>query len=138
MKREYHILSSLIFLIVCAYIVEAITVTMCMIAFVWAIVSDWDNLDMVKQFIGHRNIITHSIIIPVIIMIFNPVSELMMIVPIMGLHCLMDLKIRKKQRVGYANITLTSAIRLGGKASTIWLLSNFLLSFTIFVIWCLL
>ena len=92
MKREYHIFTTMVFLVVFAYIVPKITITMCMIAFVWAIVSDWDNLDMVKQFIGHRNIITHSIIIPVIIMIFNPVSELMMIAPIMGLHCLMDVK----------------------------------------------
>ena len=135
MKKEFHIITTVIFLTALAYIFEKITVTLCLAAFIYCLVPDLDQLDGIKQFLGHRNILTHSITLWVIVAIFNPDPIFVLIPAVIGLHCLMDVKWRKKQRVGYANITLTSAIRFGGNFSTTWLIANFLISFIALIIW---
>ncbi len=120
-----------------AYLFEKVTVTLCIASFIFGIMPDIDQADGIKQFTGHRNILTHSIILWVIVAIFNPDPIFILIPAVIGLHCLMDMKWRKKQRVGYANITITNGIRLGGTISTLWLIGNFLVSFITLILWCL-
>ena len=137
MKKEYHIITTLAFLIVFAYIFEKVTVTMCMAAFIYCLVPDIDQLDGINQFIGHRNIILHSIIPWVIVGIFNPDPVFALIPAVVGLHCLMDIRWREKQQVGYYTLTITNGVRLSGKFTTVWLLINFGISFGFLLAWCL-
>jgi hypothetical protein len=136
MKKQYHLMSTAIFLIVFAYF-DKITVTLCIAAFIYGLVPDLDQLKGIKQFIGHRWFLSHSIIIWIIVGVFNPDPIFVLIPAIIGFHCLMDVRWVRNQQKGYYTISIMPGWRLNGFWSTIWLLVNFIVSFTFLIGWCL-
>ena len=135
MKKEYHIITTVIFLTALAYIFDKITVTLCLAAFIYCLIPDLDQLDGIKQFLGHRNILTHSIILWVIVALFNPDPIFVLIPAVIGLHCLMDVNLRPKKQVGFYRIKLFKFGSLNGTITTGWLIANFLISFIALIIW---
>lgn len=137
MKKPYHLLGTAIFLIVFAYIFEKITVTLCMAAFVYGIAPDLDQLKGIKESIGHRNILTHSILIWIPIGLFNPDPIFVLIPAVIGFHCLMDTRWVRNEQKGYYTICILPGIRFNGIVSTIILFASFLISFGFLVVWCI-
>jgi len=137
MKKEYHMFGTLFFLISLAFIFEKITVTMIIASFIYCLVPDLDQLPELKKVIGHRNFLLHSIILWFIVYIFNPYPIFILIMSVVGLHCLQDVHFSKKKMRGYYTIKITKDFgNFKGIRSTIWLLSNFTISFIILMIWC--
>jgi len=137
MKREQHLLFGIIFLIIVAYIFERITITLVFSAIIYSVIPDIDLI--FKEYLGHRNIILHSIIPWFIIWCFNPYTTFVLNMSVVGVHCLLDCRWnRNKQRGFYTITTWNRCKRLNGRWSTVWLLSNFAVSFTFLLVWCLL
>lgn len=137
MKKQYHLITTTIFLIAFAYIFEKITITLVMAAFVYCLVPDLDQLKGIKEFVGHRFFLSHSIIIWVIIGIFNPDPIFILIPAVIGLHCLMDIRWVRNEQKGYYTICFFFGLRLNGFWSTVWLLVNFIISFIFLIGWCI-
>lgn len=136
MNGRSHLITTTIFFLVLMIVFEKITITLVLAAIPLSYFPDIDN--NFKQTIGHRNIITHSIILWVIIGIFNPNSIFVFIIAAVGFHCLCDIRWMKRKQTGYYTIKYTAHKGMNGYLSTIWLLGNAIISITIFIIWCLL
>lgn len=96
--------------------------------------TQFPDLDKTSK-IGHRSFLTHSLIIPSLMLfgdggaILPPTSLEASIILSIGIHCLLD--IPKKGKGGYACIVFRKK-RLNNKQTRIWLLTNGLLSILIF------
>ena len=132
MKFRWHFVFALCLFTILWIAIESISLSMIFIPILMAPLPDVD-----LKFKSHRNAVFHSILIPVIVFIFNP-SELTALVCLsFGLHCLLD-GISFKKKIGYYRIKwYHNHEMLNGKASMIWLWANFIASVIILTWWIL-
>ncbi|KKN90817.1 hypothetical protein LCGC14_0224000 [marine sediment metagenome] len=139
MKYKNHFLITVIIFIILWLIVPEVQITEIIFPSVLATFPDID-----KQFkiLGHRSAVTHSIIIPFIVYLFNPYMDYLLIMLSITIHGLLDIRISKKKQVGYYTIKWFGySIGAGkwrykgmnGKNSTIWLSLNFFISLSLFI-----
>lgn len=133
--REHLIIGFLFFIIIWIFI-PIIRITDIIIAIFISICPDVD-LKFPKR-LGHRSVWTHSIILPLILFIFQPMTMTVLFIVSFGLHCACDLRFK---RIGgkytIKIIKLGHTIGLDYDGSTVWLLGNFLFSLLILIGWCL-
>ncbi len=100
--------------------------------------------DVDKNFLvmGHRNWFSHSILLWIIIYIYNPYFIFLILMLGIGFHCLLDINFEKERQKGYYTIKWfgyslkTSKWHykgLNGKNSTIWLFLNFFIALSLFI-----
>jgi len=97
-------------------------------------ISFFPDVDQNFSFLGHRNWFTHSIILWVIIYIFNPHFIFLTLQLGIGFHCLCDIRLRPEKQVGYYTIKWFKGKGLNGLQSTAWLNLNFWISFILFAV----
>ena len=134
MEREFHVGFGLIFLIILTIIFEEITITILIASVIYCVAPD---LDLIWKRIGHRNWLFHSIIPYMIVFMFNPTTMVLMFSATVGFHLLLDCRWVRKKQTGWYTIKIGKRKGLNGIWSTIWLLSNFILSFSFILAWCI-
>jgi hypothetical protein len=127
---------------------EYFTITLVIAAIPMCLYSDIDC--SIPPF-GHRNWLFHSIIVWVVIFIFNPMFVFVLFIFAIGIHCLLDIRFCARKRVGFYTIKIwmipTLSILdkenkqniivwktlwgLNGAWSTLFLVANFLISIII-------
>ena len=139
MKREYHIIGTILYLLLFTLIFKEITISIMWISIIYGIASDLDNLNVkwFKTHITHRHWLFHSIIVPIIVFLFNPHILMLMPITAIGFHCLLDCRYNRSKQRGYYTIKLFRGYGLDGFKSTIWLLLNYTISLIITIFWCL-
>jgi len=87
-----------------------------------------------KKTLGHRNWFTHSIILWLIIYIFN-IGDIMILTMMLGvgIHCLSDCRFRSEKQKGYYTIKWFKGKGLDGFGSTLYLTLNFIVSLSLFL-----
>lgn len=138
-ERKFHVGFGLIYLIILTIIFEKITITILIASMIYCIAPD---LDKIWKPIGHRNFIFHGIIPYMFILIYNFESitlttMVLMFSAAVGFHCLLDCRWMRKKQTGYYTIKINERKGLNGIWSTVWLVGNFILSFSFILIWCL-
>lgn len=139
MRGKWHFITTTLFFILLWLIIPEVQITEIIFPSVLATFSD---IDLQFKFLGHRSFLTHSIIIPFIIYLFNPYIDYLLIMLSIGLHCLCDIRISKKKQVGYYTIKWFGLKKKGrysyknldGAWSTAWLSLNFWVAFIQFII----
>jgi len=136
MRGKYHLIVTMIFFLVIYLIFGVIlekhyiTITVILTGVIFSFFPD---IDQNFPIIGHRNIITHSIIFTLITYLLHPHFIFLLFNLAVGFHCLCDCRVRRSKMRGYYTIKLMKGRGLDGKWSTIWLLGNFIVSFGIFL-----
>lgn len=105
-------------------------------------ISFFPDVDQNFKMLGHRNWFTHSIMLWMIIYLFNLHFIFLIFMLGIGFHCLCDMRLRPSKQVGYYTIKWFGYRKpvnyvykgLNGTESTIWLFMNFLISFVIFIV----
>lgn len=143
MDKKYHLLISGITFTFLWLFIPKIQITDIVFPVFLTIFPDID-LAFEKR-LGHRSMWTHSIILPLLVFLFNPISAYTLVLLSIGLHLACDFKFTK--RMGFYNIIILNIYlsnkvkvpryRLNGKQTSAWLIANFLLALTIFMWWCL-
>jgi len=130
MNLKGHIFWSCLIMIILWILIPDITITSILVSIPFTIFPDIDH-----NFGSHRHFLPHSIILWIIVFIFNPSIITVMIVFGTGLHCLEDIKPRKMK--GFALITYWKYKKLFKfkYSSTLWLLINFINSVIILGWW---
>ena len=105
-------------------------------------ISFFPDIDQNFKMLGHRNWFTHSIILWVVIYLFNPHFIFLLLMLGIGFHCLMDIRLQPKKQVGYYTIkwygyrgtNLKYSYKgMDGLLSTYYLTINFAISFIVFI-----
>ena len=154
MNKKSHIIYSSIVLIglwiICRFIFnkEYFTITLVIAAIPICLYND---IDTSINALGHRNLFFHSIILWVIIFLFNPTFLFILFIFASGLHCLLDVRYNSSKRTGFYTIKIWMRLSLSllnmekqwktlwgmsGAWSTVWLILQFLISI-IFMGWFL-
>lgn len=141
MDKKYHLLVAGITFIFLWLFVPKIQITDIIFPAFLTIFPDIDQA--FPKRLGHRSIWTHSIILPLLVFLFNPTPAYALILFSIGLHLILDFKFTK--RMGFYNIIIWNIYlsnkvkvpkyRLKSVQTTIWLVGNFLISLFIFT-WC--
>lgn len=143
MDKKYHLLVASIVFIILWIFIPKIHITDIFFPIFMTIFPDID-LAFEKR-LGHRSMWTHSIILPLLVFIFNPISAYALILLSIGIHLLCDLRFTKKMgfyNIIILNIYLSNMVhfpryRLKGNQTSAWLVVNFLIALIIFIWWCL-
>lgn len=111
---------------------DTITISSIILPIVWSIIPDRDSRrqgEIIPK--SHRNMWWHSIFFPLIIYIFAPITHFALIIVSAGLHCLLDIRLRKVG--GFYTVKYWKGKSLGGYwFATIWYLTNFIASIGLF------
>lgn len=151
MKFKGHFFWTFIYLFAINFIIEPVSLALIFIIAFISLICDAD-LRLYRN--SHRFIWLHSLFIPLIAFLYYPHVITLMILLAVGHHLALDTVsnlILGKEAKGYYTICLiptytfnfllfkitTKGWRLGGKLSTIWLLSNWFLSLIILGVWLL-
>lgn len=90
--------------------------------------------DVDLRFRSHRNLFYHSIIFPLIVLVFHVNINSILLVFSFGLHCICDVRLKKVG--GYYTLRLWKGHSIKGyNFATIWYISNFLISLGLLVFW---
>ncbi|HEY0087362.1 MAG TPA: hypothetical protein VGB37_00885, partial [Candidatus Lokiarchaeia archaeon] len=81
MNFKWHFVSSLIFFVTLMILFKDVTISLILIPIVLGWVPDID-----LRFGSHRNVFLHSLLIPIIVLIFNPSLLTVLITLSFGLH----------------------------------------------------
>ena len=134
MEFREHLIASTIFFIILWIVFEKVTFSLILIPIILCRVPDYDQ--SFKR-LHHRNILTHSIIIPLFVFIFNPNLHVLLMVLSFGFHDLCDIKLRRKDgkfvKIGGTYTVKWSKKGLGYTNTIIFLMSNFIVSFVLFL-----
>lgn len=137
MERKNHRWAGIIVftsLWLCSFInpfFEKITISSILLPIVWSVIPDKDHRDMGS----HRNIWWHSITIPLFIFYFNPGIIWVLTSLSAGLHCLLDIRLKKTG--GFYTLKYYKMKSIDGYwFATISYIGNFILS-VIILIWYL-
>jgi len=130
MNRKWHFIISLFFFVTLMLLFKVVTVTLIVIPLAWGtLVPDAD-----KSFESHRNIWFHSLVIPLIVMIFNLGILTILIVLSTGLHCLCDIGLKKKG--GFFTIKWVKMKSIDGFwFAEVWLICNFIVAVVLFILY---
>lgn len=111
------------------WISAKITVTSVIIPILCNMIPDTD-----LKFESHRNILFHSIILPLIVFIYNPTTLAVLIIFSFGLHCLCDIRFKKVG--GYYTIKWYKNKSISGYwYATFWFTINFMASLSLLIWW---
>jgi len=143
MDKKYHLLVAGIVFTVLWLVIPKIQITDILFPIFVTLFPDIDHA--FEKRLGHRSMWTHSIILPLLVFIFNPVSAYALILLSIGIHLICDFKFSK--RMGFytiiiLNIYLSNKVkvpkyRLNGEQTSAWLVINFMIALGIFIWWCL-
>ncbi|KKN39613.1 hypothetical protein LCGC14_0741870 [marine sediment metagenome] len=139
MKYKNHFLITTLFFILLWLIIPEVQITEIIFP---SILSTFPDIDRQFKVLGHRSALTHSIIIPFIVYLFNPYMNYLLIMLSVAMHGLCDIRLQPKKQVGYYTIKwfgMKSTGRytyknLNGGYSTLWLSINFWIAFIQFII----
>jgi len=107
-----------------------VTISLILIPILYIIIPDTD-----LRFNSHRNVFLHSLLIPIIVLIFNLSLLTILIILSFGLHCLCDISVLKKKG-GAFTIKYFGMKSIGGFwFAEVWLILNFVVSLIIFIIY---
>lgn len=137
MKKPYHLILGIILFVALAYAFEEITFTLILYPMFLNLMPDID-----QTFGSHRNILTHSLILPILVFLFNPNLFNILCLLAFGFHCLCDITIHPKKWRGFYTIKIwrgnffpNTDSSLKGFMSTFWLFINGLVAIIIFGIY---
>lgn len=142
MDKKYHLLVAGIVFSILWLVIPKIQVTDIIFPVFLTIFPDID-LAFEKR-LGHRSMWTHSIILPLLIFLFNSISAYALILLSIGIHLACDVDIFRKKGGFYTivilNMYLSNKVkvpkyRLKSVQSTVWLIVNFFISLSIFIWW---
>ena len=133
MKFEYHLISGFVIFILLWILIPTITITAIIVGLVFVVLPDTD-----LKFKSHRNFIAHSIIIWVIVFVFNPSVITLAMIQGIAIHCAFDLKFKRSGMTGFYCISFWGYKKmLNGIQSTIWLWCNVIATVLITAWWVL-
>jgi hypothetical protein len=165
MDKKSHTTITLVFLIVLWIIIKFILKKdyFLWIFIILSIPATWSpDIDKAFESAGHRSIIFHSIVFPVVcfyitlqynLAVFS--FYLLLTVVVVGLHCLCDIRFVRRKRVGFYTIKILQVpdisiwdrknrknivvwktkIGLNGFWSTVWLVCNFVVAMGLLIGW---
>ena len=135
MKGKWHLIVAMLVFIPLWILIPAIQLTDIFYPIVLTILPD---IDLKFDSLGHRSVITHSLLIPLIVYVFNPYMVNLLIILSVGIHCSCDVTLKPKRWQGGYTIKVLKIRNpwrgwmvkksLNGNWSTVWLLSQFLLA----------
>lgn len=129
MKFAYHHISVFIIFGLMWIIFQEITFSSILLPIVINSVPDVD-----LKFKSHRNLFYHSIIFPMLILVFNPSIYSVLLTFSFGLHCICD--IRLTVCGGYYTLKIWKGHPIRGyRFATTWYISNFLISLGLLTFW---
>jgi len=124
-----HLATGFVFFLILWLLIPEVKITMIFIPIAMVLFPDTD-----LKFNTHRNFLFHSVIIWVIVWIYNPSLINALVVLSIGLHCLCDIRLSPKYWKGFYNIKLYRRSLLKGLTSTLWLAINFIISVIVFLL----
>lgn len=138
MNGRNHTIIGLIYFTLLWILVPTIHLMEIIMAIFLTICSDVDL--KFKDYLSHRSILTHSIILPLLVFMFYPMTITILFVSAFGLHCLCDIKLGKKVGGTYTVKIFRGfgkTIGFNYERSTMWLIGNFIVSLILLIIWCI-
>jgi len=129
MERKWHIFISCIVFIILFVVLEIVTITSIVLPLLWATIPDRDHRDSKS----HRNMVWHSVAMPLIIFIFMPIIHFALLILSAGMHCLLDVRLKKVSGFYTVKWYRMHSV-LGYKFATSWYLMNFIVSVIIFMV----
>jgi len=143
MDKKYHLLMAGSVFVLLWLFIPIIQITDIIFPVFITIFPDVDQA--FRKRLGHRSMWTHSVILPLLVFIFNPTTTYVLILLSIGIHLICDLRFTKQ--MGFYNIIILKVYlsnkvhfpkyRLNGQQTTAWLIVNFLVALIIFIAWCL-
>lgn len=130
MRFRWHFSGALSVFIALWLLVPKITFSLILYPIIISVVLDLDF-----KFKQHRHILSHSIIIPLIPLIFNFSLFFSLMCFGWGLHCLMDVHFKHKKMTGFYCIKYWGKRRFSGYMTTFILLASFTVS--LMILWWL-
>lgn len=129
MKFAYHHISAFVIFGLLWIIFQEINFSSILLPIVIISVPDVD-----LKFKSHRNLFYHSIIFPMIVLLFQPNINSILLVFSFGLHCICDVRLKKVG--GYYTLRIWKGHSIKGyKFATTWYIFNFLISLGLLVLW---
>ena len=131
MKFKGHFLSELIIFILLFIFIKEITLSMIILPIFFG--TGFPDTDL--KFNSHRNLLFHSILIPLFVWTFNMMILSNLLILSVGIHLLGDSKWWSKRRTkgGYFCVVYYKKKRLPTRWSVVWYLFNFLVSLGLFI-----
>ena len=149
MKGRWHLLVGLAVFIPLWVLIPKIQLTEIIFPIV---LSTFPDLDLGFKSLGHRSALTHSLLLPLIVYLFNPYMDYLLIILTVGIHLMCDTRFAKGKRKGFYCIKIlrikklmyhstTEGVELVWKTkwglngfwSTIFLQLQFIISVIIFI-----
>ncbi len=152
MKFKGHLFWTFLYLLIIAYFLEP---TAIVLIFIVAFIGTMPDIDLKLYEGSHRWVWFHSLLLPILAYIFYPTILTLLIILAFGHHFFLDVilnLLKGKKQTGFYTICVvptytfnfilfkikTREYRMNGRASTIWLLGNFVISLLFLISYVLL
>ncbi len=135
MKKILHLVLGIVLFVALSYAIEEIRITMIFYPILLNIAPDIDI-----SFGSHRNFLTHSIAIPIVILAFNWDVFNILCVLAFAFHCLCDVSLRPSKWKGYYTIKFYhhtiffgAEDKAAGAMTSLWLVVQGILGILLFI-----
>ncbi|MCP4762601.1 MAG: hypothetical protein GY870_12545 [archaeon] len=117
MKGKYHLLTNLACFIPLWLLIPKIQLTEIIFPIILATFPD---LDLGFKSLGHRSALTHSLLLPLIVYMFNPYMDYLLIILSVGIHLICDTRFAKGKQKGFYCIKVWRIKHRNSKGEWVW------------------